>query len=67
MVLNLYPYQLNALQDILEENNIKKIPERNISRDKDLLVVHLTSEMAESAIYTLLFEAMCTHEQHQYI
>lgn len=62
MVLNLYPYQLNALQDILEENNIEKIPERNISHNKDLLSVHLTSGMAESAIYTLLFEAMSKHE-----
>lgn len=61
MILNLYPYQLNALQEILEENNTEKIPEKYIYHNGDLLTVHLSSEMAENTFCAILLEAMRRH------
>lgn len=59
MELVLYPYQINALQDLLAENGIDKIREDDIREYyDDTYAVSMPNEKAQAAFYALLFEAM---------
>lgn len=59
MKIRLYPYQLDALQDILAENDIAKIPEADISEENNVKIVNIRGKKAQDAFYAVLFEAMC--------